>query len=604
MIKNLLKSKINNMLSKQKMDDMPKMKGRLEIIATKNGEVVHYDKGDNMVLSWSRQPMVYLMSGEPFSTLGNYYPKNDDSEDKIISRREKEGHSQSINPDGTLFSGEQFFYNNSKYIKDGEIIYNTKPSMPLRSNFEREEESIVEYFPYFPTKLLFGTGVEYSNWGNIPESRKGGPEDEGSYQHENNGSWNEESFNSNINNEDNLPYQVKSINDIYSGPLTEQPKENDVFVKGAIKNCLIANVANKNANTEIDHLTGYANVKNTYKGVGLPAFIYLDRSNKRAFEGGRGAFVTQGNGFTNQQMESQITFSVTMPANDEENGLFYPYNGFLLKQAGLFCDALLTVENNPTEDSSIDSGEKMPFGIIWAKRNIQPIFKAHDTEITARWTFYYEDETINEGSAPLFPGGTRLGSPSNISAIMADLNKIITDPVDASTSIHYEYKMKGTIATAPTEGDLLLLASDIDGIGTLLGDMNIGFFEKGEGYSVDVNNSVFSKYLSMILRDQFDFIKDIIDDEDDAWAIADYNYYSTHSSILDTTKNYLTSTLIEDGNDLKLMILKYEDGEWIDSPLAPDDSFDVVLINIVKDEGVLTSINEEIRTKLLSKLGD
>ena len=46
---------------------------------------------------------------------------------------------------------------------------------------------------------------------------------------------------------------------------------------------------------------------------------------------------------------------------------FYPYNGFYLKQIGLFCDAGLVFNNLSTGSIQYN---KMPAGMLFAKRNI------------------------------------------------------------------------------------------------------------------------------------------------------------------------------------------------------------------------------------------
>jgi hypothetical protein len=129
-----------------------------------------------------------------------------------------------------------------------------------------------------------------------------------------------------------------------------------------------------------------------YWGVGKPCFIYARRE-ARFYQSGSEI----GLDF-DTSMENKITYTVTLPEQTGTNaGIFYPYNGFILKVAGLFADARFFLRNTiPASDAQSDDASlqefknftKMPQGILIAKRYISPITKSHDVSVTARWTLY------------------------------------------------------------------------------------------------------------------------------------------------------------------------------------------------------------------------
>jgi hypothetical protein len=84
--------------------------------------------------------------------------------------------------------------------------------------------------------------------------------------------------------------------------------------------------------------------------------------------------------------EDKFTYSVIMPQTSGSN--FYPYNGWVLKEAGLFSDSILRL------GTSTDGYEKMPSGILLAKRYIKPVMKTADTEIEFRWSIYIAESSV------------------------------------------------------------------------------------------------------------------------------------------------------------------------------------------------------------------
>jgi len=76
---------------------------------------------------------------------------------------------------------------------------------------------------------------------------------------------------------------------------------------------------------------------------------------------------------------SKVTFSVKLPGG----GTNYPYDGYVISEAGLFCDAALKVTNG----GSIDN--KMRTGIMMAYRTFYGISKNDSIDIRFNWTFQF-----------------------------------------------------------------------------------------------------------------------------------------------------------------------------------------------------------------------
>ena len=379
-------------------------KGELEIIAKRDGKIIHHDKGNNIVTNWARHANMKLIAAALYSKIGNGDPAGD-IDQYITSKRSiaEEDHVEGSynggiyttgkNEDGTLISGEQYFSNNTGYYEGDEHRY--------YSNVNADSAIITpgnKIFPIFPTKMLFGTGVEYEKWEDIST------EDRAEYEDSLNGGWNATNFDANINEDLNwysgdidpstgIPKKTKTMNDLKSSELPAFTDYDIPAIKGAIKNSLITDTVSANDNTEPNTEDQLFPINN-YKGIGLPSFIYCLRDD------GTISFETNDG----DDLVTKLTFQVVMPAQDDGNDdkLFYPYNGYLLKVAGLFCDARFSLstgyatgEVRPNEAELTPEGinyNSMPGGMLWAARPITPVFKDHRTEITARWTIYITKE--------------------------------------------------------------------------------------------------------------------------------------------------------------------------------------------------------------------
>jgi len=410
MLKNMLRNKIGGFNFKSENDLMSfKLKGELKLTAEKNGEIFHYDEGHNVVTIWAKHATMHLLTSESFSTHGTVF--DEAGTELIYSSRSiiDEDHTSGYkNIDGTLISGEQYFSNNESYYDTGMQQYkhfNKPANLPVETAIGDSSSGFIH--PFFPTKMAFGTGVEYKDWASVVAAgRAGADTDITSYVHAKNGSWDESKFNDIVNNPTNYYSnifdsesrkltQARTVNDVYSGVISgEPPEETDFGIPGIIKD---ATYNDFNDTYKLEDVDGKKFAKDSYRGIGRPSFIYATRN--RFMKEGAEVRLEKGSTVGTESLESKITFTVVLP--EQPNGEFYPYNGYTLKMAGLFCDARMLLGNKvpvgdfvatPT-DTDFSSQEfsnynKMPGGILWAKRKIAPIYKSHDVKITAQWSIY------------------------------------------------------------------------------------------------------------------------------------------------------------------------------------------------------------------------
>ena len=382
---------------------MHNFRGELKIWGEKDGKVVHYDEGHNVVTIWAKHATMHLLTSEAFSTHGTV-----GTSPAVYSKRSKNPADHvygALNRDGTLISGEQYLGDNNNYNK-----YWVEPANLVANAGIGDSSDGFEY-PFFPTKMLFGTGVEYASWGGVVAAgRDGDSTDITSYKNAKNGGWTglpiaggstidfdqsiSDPANYYSNNYDSINkvlIPTRTVNDVYEGILAgSSPTETDFGIPGAIKD---ATYDGTNMLTKLEAIDGKYFAKKQYDGIGRPSFIYCNRVTRFM---GSGSEVNLAVGTTSgtTDLESKITFTVVMP--EQAGGEFYPYNGHTLKMAGLFADARMVLGNtlpigNPATDGSpgeFANYQTMPGGIMWAKRKIAPIYKSHDVKITAQWTIY------------------------------------------------------------------------------------------------------------------------------------------------------------------------------------------------------------------------
>ena len=391
-------------------------KGELEIWAYKNGKLIHHDKEHNIVTKWAKHATMHLLTSESYSTHGD---RTVNSATAHTARSITGGdHTDLINNDGTILSNKQYLSTNTDYYDaDGDsgtsqYKYWSSPSVDMVADYTNKgdvtnsnDHTLFKY-PFFPTKMLFGTGIEYASWADIPAENQG--TDQAGYGNVGNGGWTQGAFDLYLNNTpinsnyfsalwNGTSYELtptRTVNDVYSAALETTLTEESFGVKGAIKDATFTG-STYDPLIQIDS-KWFAN--SSYRGIGRPSFIYAQRT-ARFMESNSEVLLEMGETVGTEDLESKITFTVVMP--EQTSGEFYPYNGYTLKVAGLYADAAMLLKNtipaNETASENDDSGannleyinyKQQPGGILWATRNIAPIFKSHDTKIIAQWTIY------------------------------------------------------------------------------------------------------------------------------------------------------------------------------------------------------------------------
>ena len=375
MLKNLIKKKYKELISKKEDDKefFPlTLRGQIEIIGSKDGKVFHYDKGENTVTVWGKHAVMHLLTGDVFSSSGT--SRLTGNSDHI---------TDITNNDGTLLSGKQYF---------------DASSFPGTYSWWSASDSVLPSQPYsyFPVKMLFGTGFEFSSWNNIA-STIGDNTYTDIYATD---GYNSTNFNANISGAINTYSNIyasgnitktKTMNDIYAQALsTPVITETDSGISGAVKDGLYDSISGDSG--KLETADGNLFLRRNFRGIGKPSFIYAKRES-RFYQTAPDIALDKDDNF-----ENKITFSAVMPEQTGTNaGIFYPYNGFTLKEAGLFCDSFFFLENtvpanaNASDDDSnaeFDNYRKMPGGILFAKRYISPITKRHDVNIISRWSIF------------------------------------------------------------------------------------------------------------------------------------------------------------------------------------------------------------------------
>ena len=399
------------------------MDGYVDIKAYKhdkdgNKTMVYHDTGDNTITDWMRHAIMLMLSGYSLSFNGNnVIDGNESAKDKEqISKPNLDYHSSSenkgYNKDGYCLNGEQ-------YLWDGENK-NSKIGYPIMGNSDFYADG-QEQYSLFPTKVLLGTGCEYTDWQSLKDANE-----------EENATWYtnmintygdgdvivaEKAFNSMLGLENdgdicqsNQYSGTIGLQGLYSGSgslvraITVNDPDNTTNVSssaemskrygvvGAIKTIYCPD----NASDCSDYLEETISdsgrlIKGKYRGAGRPCFIYFNRSSqttqsKLDWDEVTSDISVQRDSSSNYL--NRITFRVVIPAQSSGTGAvgeYNPFNGYTFKQIGLFNDALINTvsdANNPkTKQAS-----NMPCGMMLAVKNIQNFTKTADESIEFTWT--------------------------------------------------------------------------------------------------------------------------------------------------------------------------------------------------------------------------
>ena len=418
------------------------MRGELEVtVKDRDGNVISYERGHNQVTNLAKMAIIHLLAGEigvvdndMFSIAGGednplyrtYSLTEPESElpyAKINSSFIPGNHTVSQNLDGVLVSEEQYFYDGAKYLTDGTNINQLSQVMP-------KDVSGVPLKFNFPTKMLFGTGMEarndetaFSEYTFETGERLNVAAINRLNGYDASGAQLNGTFWSGLNLNDgdadfkkdklsnwysNNEYRARTLQPSTADKLETEPNSTATSVKGAIKNCYItlpSQSSRYNGATKM----AYAD----FRGYGFPCFIYAKRSTQRFYWNREGNLETYYNMNTalgtTSPYETEITYTVVMPSqpiNSTEVTTFYPYNGWILKQAGLFSDSryklrseeadttspyresvLLSVANSGAVDGSTYR-DSVGGQLLFTRNLSSPILKTPDNQVVFNWHIF------------------------------------------------------------------------------------------------------------------------------------------------------------------------------------------------------------------------
>jgi len=405
----MLKDKIFNIIKKKEEKLFFNMKGNLKVFGfDKDKRLIHIDNGSNVITSWAKQAFMKNFGGIPYLAINTTDATNVNYKNATTFASATHNDSPATNLDGTVVSSKGYFSDVS--------IEN------LKGNKGSAWDDA--FIPNFPTKMLFGTGVELNYTGSsynlhfsdsIPVA------------------WNNAWWDKFISYEgDGTETNIKSTtygangatNNLYSDVYSTAADANigRPSAKSRTLNTLDSTIVAQVKNTFLPTSTGIAGaIKNNdytvgltytpfstnptnqvyifnpaYKGVGNPAFVYIDRS---SLDSGSASNIYINRELSTNEVSNRITFQVTMP-NQSSGNYYYPYNGFYLREAGLFSDARHYVDTTTTSNkvpvfgvdtnNQVEDYNKMLFGTMLAKRRIATIFKSFDNSYTFQWTLYVE----------------------------------------------------------------------------------------------------------------------------------------------------------------------------------------------------------------------
>lgn len=439
MLKDIFKNEDKNKDTKEKVISSI-ADGYVDIKAYKhleNGKktLVYHDTGDNTVTNWMRQVIMLLLSGYSLS-------KNGSMATTVLSSTRQDAtcfskpsnvegaHSTQYNFDGYCLNGEQYLTNEFKNKYDSGLLYPVEPNDNLYSSGEANEI----YYALFPTKILLGTGCEYTDWDSLKEANE---EDNATWYSniiqtygDGNEQEAEKAFNKLVGiTEDNNDDEVKRYScNSYSATIGAQGKytsnggsmlpavtvndpdttsnisttadmANRFGVIGAVKTLYLPSQFDNDASNSNDLSSNYLEstisdsgrlIKGKYRGAGRPCFVYFSRNKynqtdtKLDWESQTSdVYVSKD---SNSNYLNRITFKVVIPAQSSGTGAvgeYNPFNGYTFKQVGLFNDAVFS---NSTLAETTDQSKNMPCGTMLAVKNIQNFTKTADESIEFTWT--------------------------------------------------------------------------------------------------------------------------------------------------------------------------------------------------------------------------
>lgn len=430
------------------------MRGELEVIVKdRDGNIKSYERDHNQVTKLAKMALLHLLAGEvgtvdseifsvPESNndLRRAYKLSDSKGDiykKICSGFNPDNHSASEfrNLDGQLVSGQPYFYDGNT-IDNGERTTLLSQVYPTPVNAQTGDRLQFN----FPTKMLFGTGLEDKNGTDVETTysndfgatvtpgaiavlngyssgtsdlsimfkgcSSAADSEYGISQQKKLSNW----YSANA-------YRCRTLQPASTDPMKTLPTANDTAIKGAIKNCFIEESAYDASLYNPTTKMALA----PYRGFGYPCYIYALRSTRSFYhdnEGNREVYygVNTTLGGDSASYETEVTYTVVMPAQpvaSDSITTFYPYNGWVLRQAGLFCDSRFQIRsvddtvttgapalseaaflNDVNSSVASDSDNAHNYrdsvgGQMLFTRNLSsPILKTADDEVTFIWHIF------------------------------------------------------------------------------------------------------------------------------------------------------------------------------------------------------------------------
>ena len=398
------------------------MRGELEVIVKdRDGNVLSYERDHNQVTNLAKMAIVHLLAGEigvidqPIYSDGdntnvrNLSLETGDYTKRIYQNFDYRNHTSSTNDDGILVSGEQFFFDGTSIVGANTNVLSQVRPINDDDNFASN----------YPTKMLFGTGMEAYDSDSLSNAYSA-DSISGNTIYKLNGYGDTtpslQEFLSkskdNTNWYSHNAYKCRTLQPATAVALSATPTATDTAISGAIKNCLITK------SNDINYWNGGAGMADSsVRGSGYPCFIYARRSTPKFYD------TSKGNTEVHYQMnsslqsstvpyETEFIYTVVMPAQPVSSGSiqeYYPYNGWILKQAGLFCDSRFKIrskENDLTSEyrerefiskvnTSVSTSEDVRFyrdsvgGQMLFTRNLSsPILKTRDNEVTFVWHIF------------------------------------------------------------------------------------------------------------------------------------------------------------------------------------------------------------------------
>ena len=434
------------------------MRGELEVIVKdRNGNVKSYERDHNQVTKLAKMALLHLLAGEigtvdtdPYSVAeeqetGMRAYALDDSTGTLPTAKSRiancfvhGNHTTTTNADGQMVSGEPFFFTGSDIQNDTSKSTLLSQVAPFSESFSGNQKINFN----FPTKMLFGTGLEDHSVDTISSATypndfgtalspqailvlngyaagfEGGaintkffygcssaPDDDESIQDY------PISQNKRLSNWYSADaFRSRTLQPASTRPITTSPTSDDTALKGAIKNCFIESTSDTDLYNPTTKMA-----QAPYRGYGHPCFIYAKRSTQGLYntsENNKEVYYSLNDALGASAYETEVTYTVVMPAQpvaSDSISTYYPYNGWVLRQAGLFSDSRYKIRTVPDSDTTL--GESKFLGdvnsgnadtsngahtwrdsvggqLLFTRNLSSPFIKTADDEVTFIWHIF------------------------------------------------------------------------------------------------------------------------------------------------------------------------------------------------------------------------